>query len=39
MRRLGRPGEVAAIIAMLASEQAGFITGSHVDINGGYYLG
>lgn len=39
MRRLGKPSEVASMIAMLASEQAGFITGSHLDINGGFYFG
>jgi 3-oxoacyl-[acyl-carrier protein] reductase len=39
---LGRNGtseEVAAVAAMLASEQAGFITGAHIDVNGGIYLG
>lgn len=39
MRRLGQAEEVAAMIVMLASEQAGFVTGSHLDINGGFYLG
>jgi NAD(P)-dependent dehydrogenase (short-subunit alcohol dehydrogenase family) len=38
MRRLGTPTEVAAMIVMLASEQAGFITGAHLDINGGFYF-
>ena len=26
-------------VVMLASEQAGFVTGAHLDANGGYYLG
>jgi len=33
--RLGRPGEVADLIALLASDRAGYITGASVDINGG----
>jgi 3-oxoacyl-[acyl-carrier protein] reductase len=37
--RNGTGEEVAAIAVMLASEQAGFITGSHVDLNGGFYFG
>jgi 3-oxoacyl-[acyl-carrier protein] reductase len=39
MRRLGQRGELAALIAMLASEHAGYVTGTHLDVNGGYYLG
>ena len=39
VRRLGRPDELAALVVMLASEQAGFVTGAHLDANGGYYLG
>ncbi|MDH3307250.1 MAG: SDR family oxidoreductase [Acidimicrobiia bacterium] len=33
--RLGRPDEVADLIAFLASERAGYITGASLDINGG----
>ena len=33
--RLGRPGEVADLVAFLASESAGYITGASMDINGG----
>lgn len=36
--RLGRPEEVAAVVAFLASDEAGFITGSTVDINGGAFM-
>ena len=36
--RNGEPEEIAAVVAMLASEQAGFITGAHIDVNGGLYL-
>ncbi len=35
MRRAGRPEEVADLIGFLCSEQAGYITGQAVSINGG----
>jgi NAD(P)-dependent dehydrogenase (short-subunit alcohol dehydrogenase family) len=37
--RLGKPGDIAALCAFLASEQAGFITGAVIDINGGMFMG
>ncbi|MFZ2446115.1 MAG: SDR family oxidoreductase [Syntrophobacteraceae bacterium] len=39
MRRLGKPEEVAALVAFLASERAGFITGDSIQIDGGWYKG
>jgi NAD(P)-dependent dehydrogenase (short-subunit alcohol dehydrogenase family) len=33
--RLGEPGEVAELVAFLASERSGYITGAAFDINGG----
>lgn len=33
--RLGRPAEVAELIAFMASDAAGFITGATFDVNGG----
>lgn len=38
VRRLGTAEEVAASIAFLASEEAGFINGAVLDINGGFYM-
>jgi 2-hydroxycyclohexanecarboxyl-CoA dehydrogenase len=35
MKRLGRPDDVAAAVAFLASEQAGFITGQTLSVSGG----
>ncbi|WP_058534745.1 acetoacetyl-CoA reductase [Legionella saoudiensis] len=36
--RLGQPEEVAEAVAFLASDEAGFITGANLDINGGQYM-
>ena len=35
LRRLGQPSEVAELVAFLASERAGYMTGAAVDITGG----
>jgi len=35
IQRLGHPEEVAELVAFLASEQAAYITGASLDINGG----
>jgi 3-oxoacyl-[acyl-carrier protein] reductase len=35
MKRIGRPEEVAALIAFLASEECSFSTGATYDLSGG----
>jgi NAD(P)-dependent dehydrogenase (short-subunit alcohol dehydrogenase family) len=37
--RFGKPYEVAAAIAFLASDEAGFITGQTLGVDGGASLG
>ncbi len=36
--RMGKPEEIAAVVAFLASEKAGFITGATITANGGQYM-
>ena len=36
--RLGEPEEIATIVVFLASDDAGFITGSTVSANGGQFF-
>src|SRR5690606_352881 len=37
--RLGTPAEIAYAVAFLVDEQAAWITGSNLDINGGHHMG
>ncbi|KPF80098.1 short-chain dehydrogenase [alpha proteobacterium AAP81b] len=39
LRRFGTPEEVAAMVAYLASDEAGYVTGSEFDIDGGLLAG
>lgn len=36
--RLGRPDEIAALVAFIASDAAAFMTGSNVSMNGGQHM-
>ena len=36
--RLGRPEEIAALVGFIASEPAGFLTGSNLSMNGGQHM-
>jgi 3-oxoacyl-[acyl-carrier protein] reductase len=38
LKRLGRPEDIAAAVKFLASEEAGYITGHVLDVNGGMYM-
>jgi acetoacetyl-CoA reductase len=38
MGRLARPQEIAAVVAFLASEEAGYITGANISVNGGMHM-
>ena len=35
MRRLGQPEDIAAAVAYLVSEEAGFVTGQTLSVSGG----
>jgi 3-oxoacyl-[acyl-carrier protein] reductase len=36
--RIGRPEEVAVAVRFLCGEEAGYITGNVIDVNGGMYM-
>lgn len=38
LQRLGAPGDIAAAVLFLASEQGGYITGQTLHVNGGMYM-
>ncbi|HET7671050.1 MAG TPA: beta-ketoacyl-ACP reductase [Burkholderiales bacterium] len=38
MGRLARPEEIAAVAAFLASDEAGYITGANISVNGGMHM-
>ena len=37
--RLGTPEEIARVVAFLAADESGFITGTNIAINGGMHMG
>jgi 3-oxoacyl-[acyl-carrier protein] reductase len=39
MRRMGEPEELAALVAFLASDRASYITGTTIQVDGGYVQG
>jgi acetoacetyl-CoA reductase len=38
MGRLAKPAEIAAVVAFLVSEEAGYITGANISVNGGMHM-
>jgi len=38
MGRLAKPEEIAAVVAFLVSEDAGYITGANISVNGGMHM-
>jgi 3-oxoacyl-[acyl-carrier protein] reductase len=38
LKRMGTPGDIASAVKFLVSEEAGFITGHVLDVNGGIYM-
>lgn len=39
LERMARPEEIADLVVFLASERAGYITGTTIPVDGGYHLG
>jgi 3-oxoacyl-[acyl-carrier protein] reductase len=39
MKRLGEPDEIAKVVSFLVSEQASYVTGETLHVNGGMYMG
>jgi NAD(P)-dependent dehydrogenase (short-subunit alcohol dehydrogenase family) len=39
MKRLGKPENIAGVVAFLASDAAEYITGAVIDVNGGMFMG
>ena len=38
LARLGQAAEIAAVVAFLASDAAGYVTGATIPVNGGMYM-
>ena len=38
-KRLGKPEEIASIVAWIASEDGGYATGADFSLNGGLHMG
>ena len=37
--RMGRPDEIARVVAFLAAEESAYLTGTNIPVNGGLYMG
>jgi NAD(P)-dependent dehydrogenase (short-subunit alcohol dehydrogenase family) len=37
--RLGRPDDIAGVVALLCADQGGYVSGATIDVNGGLYFG
>ena len=38
VNRLGKPEEIAGLVAYLSSDEAAFVTGANISINGGQHM-
>lgn len=38
MRRMGQPDEIAAVVAFLAGDEAAYVTGANLPVNGGLFM-
>ena len=38
MRRIGRPEEIASVVAFLASDEASYINGAAIEVTGGWNM-
>lgn len=39
LKRAGRPEDIAGVVAMLCSQAGAYVSGSTIDVNGGWYFG
>jgi 3-oxoacyl-[acyl-carrier protein] reductase len=39
LRRAGRPDDIAGVVAMLCSDAGAYVSGTTIDVNGGWYFG